>query len=562
MVALKAEWKFKGGNAPPELKLGEFSVTHSRTGVPTYRVEIGHEGLNRHRLLKAPDIHELERKASLLATEWANRWLAIQKIEDAKELAVERTEEAQHAIKALEHMLAGALTSNPTIRWDDLKDETPFPTPAPEKPAPPRYPDEPNRSDGRYRATPGFLDRIFRQVPRLETEAEEKWQRAKADWQEHTKGLDAAHERASTDFDKAHETWQLDKASYEQRQREKNAMIAGRREAYESSDSTATEWYFEHVLSASDYPDWMPQGFDLEMRSDSNMLLVSYSLPPLDAMPRLREVTYVASREEMREKNLTDAQATALYDSVQYQIALRTVHEILESDYASIVTSVVFNGYVTAIDPSNGKVATTCILSLHVTRDEFEDLDLANVNPKACFKALKGVGSSKLHSMAAVAPILDMSRTDTRFVSSRDVTTSLDESVNLAVMDWEDFEHLTREIFEAEFRSHGGEVKVTQSSRDGGVDAIAFDPDPIRGGKIVIQAKRYTNTVGVAAVRDLYGTVMNEGATKGILVTTSDFGPDAYRFAKDKPLTLMNGSNLLHLLEEHGHRAHIDRNTP
>jgi restriction system protein len=81
----------------------------------------------------------------------------------------------------------------------------------------------------------------------------------------------------------------------------------------------------------------------------------------------------------------------------------------------------------------------------------------------------------------------------------------------MAAMDWEDFEHLVRELFEKEFAISGGEVKVTQASRDGGVDAIAFDPDPIRGGKIVIQAKRYTNTVGVAAVRDLYGTVVNEG---------------------------------------------------
>ena len=99
---------------------------------------------------------------------------------------------------------------------------------------------------------------------------------------------------------------------------------------------------------------------------------------------------------------------------------------------------------------------------------------------------------------------------------------------------------------------------MTRASRDGGVDAVAFDPDPIRGGKIVIQAKRYTATVGVAAVRDLYGTVLNEGATKGILVTTSDYGPDAYAFASDKPLTLMNGANLLHLLEKHGHKAKID----
>ena len=125
-------------------------------------------------------------------------------------------------------------------------------------------------------------------------------------------------------------------------------------------------------------------------------------------------------------------------------------------------------------------------------------------------------------------------------------------------MDWEDFEHLIREIFEAEFRTNGGEVKVTQASRDGGVDAIAFDPDPIRGGKIIIQAKRYTNTVGVSSVRDLFGTVMSEGATKGILVTTSDYGPDAHAFAKGKPLTLLNGANLLYLLEKHGHKARID----
>jgi restriction system protein len=108
------------------------------------------------------------------------------------------------------------------------------------------------------------------------------------------------------------------------------------------------------------------------------------------------------------------------------------------------------------------------------------------------------------------------------------------------------------------YSSDGGEVRVTQASRDGGVDAVAFDPHPIRGGKTVIQAKRYTHTVGVAAVRDLFGTVMNEGANKGILVTTSDYGPDAYEFANGKPLTLISGAELLHLLEEHGVRAHIN----
>jgi len=115
-----------------------------------------------------------------------------------------------------------------------------------------------------------------------------------------------------------------------------------------------------------------------------------------------------------------------------------------------------------------------------------------------------------------------------------------------------------REVFSKEFSQDGAEVKITRASHDKGVDAVVFDPDPIRGGKTIIQAKRYTNTVDVSAVRDLYGTVLNEGAGKGILVTTADYGPDAYEFARGKPLILLNGGNLLSLLEKHGHKARID----
>src|SRR5262249_58128508 len=105
---------------------------------------------------------------------------------------------------------------------------------------------------------------------------------------------------------------------------------------------------------------------------------------------------------------------------------------------------------------------------------------------------------------------------------------------------------------------YGVEVKVVRRSRDHGVDAVMYDPDPLRGGKYVLQAKRYTRPVDVAAVRDLYGTVVNEGANRGILVTTSSFGPDAYDFAKDKPISLVDGPNLIAMLRKHGHQYRID----
>src|SRR5699024_4331049 len=282
------------------------------------------------------------------------------------------------------------------------------------------------------------------------------------------------------------------------------------------------------------------------------------SLPSPDTLPNIKQVKYIQSRDEFKESQLSTTAFNKIYDKLLYQITLRSLHEIFEADLANFIDSIVFNGWVESIDKAMGNKVNSCILTIQVTKDEFLKINLSNIDPKLCFKNLKGIGSSKLNSLTPIAPIITIDRNDPRFVSSYEVSNSLDETNNIAAMDWQDFEHLIRELFEKEFNQSGGEVKITRASRDGGVDAIAFDPDPIRGGKIVIQAKRYTNVVGVSAVRDLYGTVMNEGATKGILVSTADYGPDAYNFAKDKPLTLLNGSNLLHMLEKHGHRAKID----
>jgi len=136
---------------------------------------------------------------------------------------------------------------------------------------------------------------------------------------------------------------------------------------------------------------------------------------------------------------------------------------------------------------------------------------------------------------------------DPRFVQETDVLSSIDERPNLMELTPGEFENLITNLFE----KMGLETRLTQASRDGGVDCVAYDPRPIFGGKVVIQAKRYKHTVGVSAVRDLFGTMQNEGASKGILVTTSGYGKASFEFAEGKPLELLGGSNLLYLLDEH-----------
>lgn len=268
-------------------------------------------------------------------------------------------------------------------------------------------------------------------------------------------------------------------------------------------------------------------------------------------------MTYVKSSGEYKESYQSASFMKKMYDKSIYDIVLLTLKTVFDSSNSNM-ESIVLNGKVNTIDKSTGKSISPYILSVNVSKDKFAELNLDYIDSKEWFKSSRGVSASTFTKMTPVAPVVEMSKEDHRFIEGYEVADRLDESVNLAAIDWQDFENLIREVFAEEFNSNGGEVKITQASRDGGVDAVAFDPDPIRGGKIVIQAKRYTNVVGVSAVRDLYGTVMNEGATKGILVTTSNYGNDAYEFAKGKPLTLMNGANLLYLLEKHGHKAKID----
>ncbi len=307
-------------------------------------------------------------------------------------------------------------------------------------------------------------------------------------------------------------------------------------------------------LSMSTYPFSWDKSIIAEIRGE--ILLINYRLPSFEDLPKFLEIEY------RKEQPITiipnEKRIKAVWTNITYKIVIRSIYELFSSPRLLGINSINFNGFVRTLDLSTGNKIEKCILSVIVQRVDFNELDLSRLDAKHCFKKFKGISAHDLSTLTPIPPLMRMTMEDKRFIESYDVITNMNVGENLAAMNWRDFENLIRELFEKEFSDNGSEVKITRTSKDGGVDVVVFDSDPIKGGKIIIQAKRYTNLVGVSAVRDLYGTVMNEGATKGILVTTSDYGAESYNFIKDKPLTLLNGANLLHLLAKHGCKAHIN----
>lgn len=540
----------------------KYNASYSR--VLRYSVDFWQNDLGLHKQVSAPEIYLLEIKVGELLARWdkmADDHFRKARLSASKEACDALTIEANAKLEAIGRILEKTLNVDDRVDWEKLKDRKPYSAPSQFLQKAPLRISYPKPFHQQPVIT--FMDRILGRKGRKEAEALERFQQDVRKWE----GEDAAQGLA---YEKEHAQWQARKAAFESdyqaakqqyldKQAASNAKVDELAEGVRTGDQKSVIEHASLVLDASDYGEMFEKSYELDYQpAPAKLLLIEYELPSPEQMPTLKSVRFTASTGEVKETHISERDQRANFDSVCYQICLRTLHELFEADEHGNVDAILFNGFSTTVNRATGKDTRSCIMSVLVKKAEFMEIDLARVDPKACFKSLKGVSASSLAALAPIPPVMEMNKHDKRFIDAKEVIANIDNATNLAAMEWGDFEHLIRELFEKEFASRGGEVKVTQASSDGGVDAVAFDPDPITGGKIVIQAKRYTKTVGVSAVRDLFGTMQHEGASRGILISTADYGPDAHMFAMGKPISLFSGSNLLHLLEKHGYNAKID----
>jgi restriction system protein len=460
-------------------------------------------------------------------------------LEERSAEADQLSHELAASVASLEGLLTSALALDDAVDFEALKERptplpfepgelaTPLTPPVAEPPAPlsplqklipgakAKHAQAVEEADGRFAET-------LAQAVQAERDRQTAFAEAKA---EHEKKVQAEAERVAA----------------------QHSEVDSFRESYEQRNPEALVTYCSLVLAASQYPDGFPQQYKIAYVPESRQLVIEMDLPTFDVIPEQLEYRYVKAKDEIAAKARPATQRKALYSRVVSQVTLRTVHEMFESDRPQHIESLVFNGHVDTIDPRTGQPTRPCLITLRTTRELFNALDLARVEPEACLRGLNASVSKSPTELSPVRPVLEFNMVDPRFVQETDVLSTIDQRPNLMKLTPGEFENLITNLFE----KMGLETRLTQASRDGGVDCVAYDPRPIFGGKVVIQAKRYKHTVGVSAVRDLFGTMQNEGASKGILVTTSGYGKASFEFAEGKPLELLAGSNLLYLLEEH-----------
>lgn len=107
----------------------------------------------------------------------------------------------------------------------------------------------------------------------------------------------------------------------------------------------------------------------------------------------------------------------------------------------------------------------------------------------------------------------------------------------------DDFELLIVEVY----NRLGHHTRRVGQWGDHGVDIIV---NAKNGQKWIVQCKRWTRRwIGEPLVRDLFGSMHHEGAERCVLVTTSFFSHPARAWARGKPIDLIDGRQLLHLVQ-------------
>ena len=435
-------------------------------------------------------------------------------------------------LAALDGVLAATLDVDNYFDLDQLKNPTDLGRLA--------IPEQPPVEASFLPAAPGGLSRMLGGRTRHEEQlraARARYEQACADHAERERSRRAALAQAEAD------------------NRQRAADVDALRRDLAAAVPQAVVTYIDLVLNASPYPEGFPTHWRLAFVPESRQLVIEYDLPGIEVVPTVKAYRYAKASDTITETTRPQSQVKAQYASVIAQTALRVVDEVFEADRAGHIDAIVVNGMVDTTDPATGRSVRPCLLTLRTTRETFGELDLGRVDPAACLRHLGAGVSRNPEELAPVRPVLEFDMVDPRFIEETDIIGGLDERPNLLAMTPTEFESLIQNLFSR----MGLDTRQTRASRDGGVDCVAFDPRPIMGGRVVIQAKRYKNTVGVSAVRDLYGTLQNEGASKGILVTTSGYGRASFDFANGKPIELLDGANLLYLLREHaGIEARIE----
>jgi restriction system protein len=165
--------------------------------------------------------------------------------------------------------------------------------------------------------------------------------------------------------------------------------------------SDAVQEYVSIVLANSVYPECFPVTHDFSFDPAVAELKLKVLVPGPDQIPTIKAYKYTKSTDEITETALSQKVVRDRYEGAVHQVALRSIHEVFESDRRGLIKTISLTVGTETADPATGRNTFVPFVVAGAEREAFVAFDLSAVVPEATLAHLGAALSKNPYALAA-----------------------------------------------------------------------------------------------------------------------------------------------------------------
>jgi DNA repair exonuclease SbcCD ATPase subunit len=332
-----------------------------------------------HRKLREKEAHEAHLEAMLAEVEERNQQLAevYEDIDTLLEATLSRDDYVD--LNTLR-----VVVTHPPFDRTHLEAPTPEPRPIPN-------PREPVLS---LPEAPRGLASLFGKKKHAEAvqEVRSAHERELGEWKVKCREAEARRQKAKTDHESVEEKRVTDlereRARYAKECEGREAEAAGRNRdldefianlGYGTAD--AVQEYVSIVLSNSVYPEHFQVTHEFELEQAAAELRLRVLVPGPSEIPDTKAYKYSKSSDEITSATLSQKECRERFASAVHQVALRSFHEVFESDRRGLIQTISLEVGTNTVDPATGNPTYVPFVIAAAERQAFLAFDLSAVVP-------------------------------------------------------------------------------------------------------------------------------------------------------------------------------------
>ena len=274
--------------------------------------------------------------------------------------------------------------THPPFDRGDLEVQTAEPPPIPNPPEPVLSLPEPPRG----------LASLFGKKKHAEAveSATRAHEQARVEWEAKCRQAEARRQKARTDHAGAEEkritALQRERARYAKECEDREAdAIARNRDldelianlGYGTAD--AVQEYVSIVLSNSVYPEHFQVTHEFEFEQSAAELRLRVLMPGPSEISDIKAYKYSKASDEITSTTLSQKECRERYAGAVHQVALRSFHEVFESDRRGLIQTISLEVGTNTVDPATGKRVYVPFVIAAAERQAFLAFDLSAVVP-------------------------------------------------------------------------------------------------------------------------------------------------------------------------------------